>query len=804
MAEHPPHAVPRSTGALSHLRIVEMGDMPAAYATRVLADLGADVIKVEPPGGDPNRWLPPFAGDIEGPERSLTFINANTNKRSIVLDVLHSPADREALAALLMSADLFVEATPVGHLEALGFTDERFQQEFPGLVAVSITPWGRTGPYRNYKSSDAIAHGAGGFIFRQGDDTRGPCTSPSHQAYQMASYVAAALGLAGLRHRRRTGVGQRIDMSLQEALTFANTSLVARYTFDNRIVRREGTGPSTGPGVNVYRGKDGRHIHMTVGNPQMWRQLTQNWMPENPLARPEWEDRKYRQEHSDEAEAIIAEFVSRFDAQEFAEEAQRRHIPAARLNTIGEFVTSDHVRAREWLVEFDHPVIGRYTAPGFPIRFGRTPMQVRRPAPLLGQHQAEVMIELKGMQAKNAGARAVGTEARRPMLEGVRVADLTQAFAGPLGTALLGYYGAEVIKIESDERARDREGATHPDMNRAKLSCTLNLRHPEGKELFKRLVAASDVVVDNFSVGVLDRLGLGYEVLQEVKPDIIQVMMPGWGLTGPLRSWVALGYQPLAFNGLMAAWGYAESPVEARCKLSWPDPISGITMVVAVLSAMEHKERTGEGQFIEVAMFEAQGAWMGPAILDYTVNGREWEALGYQEILGAPYAPYGCYPCWGRDEWIIIACQTDQEWQSMVRLIGDKSWAADQRFSTKAGRKEHRKELDQRLSEWTRTLTARQAFRTLQEAGVAAGIPMGGEELYYDPHLRERGHIIEMDEPPWGRITHHGLPGIPSLSEASAAKPAPWIGAHNSYVFGEVLGISTERIAEQEKEGAIR
>lgn len=258
-----------TAGALSHLRVVELGDIPASYATRLLADLGADVIKVEPPGGDPNRWLPPFAADIEHAERSLTFINANTNKRSIVLDLGNS-ADRDIFSKLLAAADLFVEATPVGQLESLGFNDERLLQIHRGLVTVSLTPFGRTGPYRHYKGSDAIANASGGFLYAQGDDKRGPCTAPSHLAYQMASCLAAALGLAGLRHSRKTGRGQRIDISLQEALTFTNSSSVARYTLENRVERRPGAKYYGGAGTNIYRCKDGRYVHFTANLPQWW------------------------------------------------------------------------------------------------------------------------------------------------------------------------------------------------------------------------------------------------------------------------------------------------------------------------------------------------------------------------------------------------------------------------------------------------------------------------------------------------------------------------------------------------------
>jgi benzylsuccinate CoA-transferase BbsF subunit len=387
----------------------------------------------------------------------------------------------------------------------------------------------------------------------------------------------------------------------------------------------------------------------------------------------------------------------------------------------------------------------------------------------------------------------------------LRMADLTQQFAGPLGTTILGYYGMEIVKIESNVvQSKERDSAAHADMNRGKLGCTINLRHPEGKELFKQLVTVSEVVVDNFSSGVLERLGFSFDVLQQINPGVVQAVMPGWGLTGPLKSWVAWGWQLLAYNGMMRLWGYPDSPMETRCKIAWPDRVGAVTMTLGVLAALEYRDRTGQGQFIEAGMLEAQGAMMGPAILDYTVNHREWDAMGYREILGEPYAPYGCYPCRGEDNWIMIACDSDEAWQSMVQLIGKSSWAADEKFATKRGRQEHRDQLDHNLSQWTRRFTQRQAFRLLQESGVAAVLPMSGEDLYYDIHLRARDHIIETEAQPWGKISHHGLPGIPSLSAANAARPAPWIGAHNDQVFGRILGLTQEKIEELKKAEAIK
>ncbi|HEU4339947.1 MAG TPA: CoA transferase [Candidatus Binatia bacterium] len=790
--------------ALRHIRVVELGDIPASYATRLLADLGADVIKVEPPGGDPNRLLAPFAGGIEHPERSLTFINANTNKRSIVLDLENAPADHELFAKLLARAQLFIEATPLGYLERLGFNDARFRTRYRKLVVVSLTPFGRSGPYRNYKGNDAIANAAGGFLYGQGDDTKGQCTAPNHMAYQVAACMAATLGLAGVRHARLTGAGQRIDVSLQEALTFTNSSSVARYIGENRLERRPGRKNYGGAGTNIYRCKDGRYVHFTTNMPHMWREFTQNWMTGSILAGPEWENSKYRDARSQEVANVFAEFIAGFTAEEFADEAQRRHLAAAPLNTVGQFVNCEQVRMRGWLQEIEHPVIGRYTAPGFPMRLSLTPMRIRCPAPLLGQHQKEIMEEIQRSAPEGETSTAIDDHARKPMLAGLRMADLTQQYAGPLGTEILAYYGMEVIKVESNVvPSKDREAAVHADMNRAKLGCTINLRNAEGKELFKRLIKAVDVVVDNFSSGVLERLGFSHDGLRQINPRIVQAVMPGWGLSGPLKSWVAWGWQLLAYNGVMRLWGYPDSPMESRCKIAWPDRVGAVTMTLGVLAALEYQQRSGQGQFIEAAMLEAQGAMMGPAILDYTVNGCEWDAMGYREVLGEPYAPYGVYPCRGEDAWIIIACGGDKEWQSMVRLIGKSSWAGDEKFLTKSGRREHREELDRKLSEWTAKWTPRQVFRLLQEAGIAAGIPMSGEELYYDIHLRERGHIVETEAPPWGKLAHHGLPGIPSLSAASAARPAPWIGADNDRVFGEILGLSAEKIKELKESGAV-
>ena len=635
--------------------------------------------------------------------------------------------------------------------------------------------------------------------------------------------MAATLAVAGVRHRRRSGVGQRLDVSLQEALTFTNSSSIARYTLENRMGRRPGAKTYGGSVTNIYRCKDGRYVHFTANLPHMWRELTHNWMTGTILSEPQWEDMNYRDARSDEASAVVAEFISGFTADEFVAEAQGRHLSAAPLNTVGQFVEGEQLAAREWLQEIEHPVIGRYRAPGFPMRLSGTPMRVRRPAPLLDQHRQEVLAELEQggepasvdqtpsadqptsaeqptsarpepfdkaqgrpfgkaqdmpfdkAQDRLRGVRRSEVEDHPPtlarqaapgdaMLSGLRMADLTQQFAGPLGTEILGYYGVEVLKIESNTvAARGRRAAIHADMNRAKLGVTLNLRHDQGKELFRRLVERSQLVVENFSVGVMERLGFDYESLRQINPGIIQVSMPGWGREGPLRSWVAWGWQLLAYTGLMRLWGYPESPMRARCKIAWPDRVGAVTMALGVAAAVEHQERTGEGQFIEASMLEAQGAMMGPAILDYTVNGNEWETLGYRETLGDIYAPYGCYPCAGNDDWIIVACETEEEWRAMAGVIGAGSWADDARFADREGRLQNRDELDQK------------AHRVEPDPDRPPSLPppAGGRGGRRYPHVR-RGPLLR--PPPARARPHRGVrraPLGPGRPPRTARHPFP-------------------------------
>ena len=780
--------------ALGHLRVVETGDIAASYSAGYLAGLGADVIKVEPPGGDPNRWLAPFAGDIADAERGIPFLNANINRRSIVLDI-ETAEGLQTLERLLERADIFVESTPPGRLASLGLDDARLKELNPGLVTVSITPFGQSGPYSHFAANEAVVSAMSGVMMSQGDDARAPVVLPCQIGSQLAAVHAAYLGIAAVRHRRATGQGQRIDLSLQEALTYAAVSAIARYSQRNEIVTRQG---SRGGPANIYQTRDGKYVQIAVFMTGHWRVLSRDWMEDAVLSEEDWDSSQYRTDNEDLAQVLIQSFIEQFDRDKFVIEGQKRGLAICPVNTFEDFVTDAHMRERNWFDVINHPVVGEYEAPGAPFIMSATPWVKPRPAPLLDQHHDEVLAELASVPPRcdtyPAPTNAYAPDA--PLLESVRVADVTRAFAGPIGTMFLGFYGAEVIKVESESLEANREPTRplFPDMNRAKLSCTVDMRSDQGKDLFRQLAAKSDLVVDNFSATVMRRLGLGYDDLAKVNPGIIQIGMPGMGTTGPLNRWVSYGNNLQAVTGLSLLWGHPESPMQNHAKGVIPDYVGAAFVALSGVAALEYRDVSGNGQAIEIAQVDGQGQMMGPAILDYTINHRVWGSVGYEEPLAAHYAPYGAYPCKYDDTWIVIASETDDQWKALANTMGAPQWIDDPRFTDAAGRRANREEIDNEISEWTRAFTSHQLLYMLQRVGVPAGVASNGEDLYGDVHLRARGHVVQATHAPWGLLSHQGLPGVPSLSQASAAKPAPWIGADNDYVFKSVLGMSDDDI----------
>jgi crotonobetainyl-CoA:carnitine CoA-transferase CaiB-like acyl-CoA transferase len=402
-----------------------------------------------------------------------------------------------------------------------------------------------------------------------------------------------------------------------------------------------------------------------------------------------------------------------------------------------------------------------------------------------------------------------------PLLVNVRVLDLTHAWAGPFATQLLADYGAEVIKIEACERADMVRFSTLPAaeirsdaynrggffhyLNRNKLGLTLDLKHPQGKELFTRLVAQSDVVIENFSARVMGSLGLEYAILQAINPRLIMISMPGFGTIGPYRDFVAFGEMIEPFAGLSELTGYPDrGPL--RLAVAYPDPVAGFHAALATLLALRQRQQTGAGQHIHIPHREPITRMLGEAVLDYTVNGRTQRRIGNRHRA---WAPHGCYPCRGQDRWIALAVRNDAEWTALSQVFGAPEWTRDVHFGNSLGRWKHANLLDRYVAESTKGWEASALEASLRAVGIPAGVVQTNQALLSDAHLRARqafwviAHVLAGTHPypaPSTRLT--GTP--PRLR-----RPAPNLGEHNTDILARLLGLSPGEIQDLEAKGVI-
>ncbi len=395
-----------------------------------------------------------------------------------------------------------------------------------------------------------------------------------------------------------------------------------------------------------------------------------------------------------------------------------------------------------------------------------------------------------------------------PALNGLRVADFTIHAAGPFCTLLLAELGAEVIKIESTARL-DIARRPHPvygrtdvppfDMvNAGKRSVTLHLKTPRGVELAKRLVAKSDIAVENFRPGVMERLGLSYAALSAVRHDLIMLSISTSGQTGPERE--IAGYAPMfsALGGLGELTGYPDGPpVELRHAM---DHTNGLVGAFAVMAALAHRQRTGQGQHIDLAMREVASSLIGEVLLAQAMNG---EAPGRMGNRDAAMVPHGVYPCRGEDRWVAIAVGSDAEWRALGKALGEPEWARDPALADAAGRRTHEDDIDARLAAWSRERTAEEVMWRLQRAGVAATPSMSAADLLRDPHLRERRAFPELVDERRGKRQVVGPPWRFSQTPASIARWSPDLGEDNEHVLSEILGLSRREIEALVAIGAV-
>jgi crotonobetainyl-CoA:carnitine CoA-transferase CaiB-like acyl-CoA transferase len=784
-----------SQGALEGVRVLDVAEPLGALVGRILGDLGADVIKIEPPEGDPGRHLSPFATAGEA-RLSLPFVRANLNKRSIILDLQHRE-DQERFRALAAQADVVVSTDGIATWAARGIDLGQLSTLYPRLVWLAFSPFGLSGPYSAYLGNNIVAEAMGGLSYIQGDDARPPCVSPCEQGLYLASLHAACGTLMALWERRASGRGQLVEAAVHEVL--ANLYfLLVNYGLWSDIPYRIGASNFMPPN-GYYPCKDG-HVFIATLMTGLWDKLVK-FVGDPRLAEAALQDPDYRNEHPELVDPILREFTARFDRWTLTNELQRHGVPAAPWCTVADVAANEHLNARGFFVDFEQPPFGTLRNAGPMFRASASPLRIRRPAPQPGEHQREVLAETV-TRAERAAAQPVAGARRGLPLEGVRILDLSRAWAGPYGTRYLADFGAEVIKVETSQYPPGREpgSPSYGEVNRNKRPITLNFQTPEGRDLLKRLVAVSDVVVENFSPRVMEKYGLDYQHLCEVRPDLIMASLPGYGRQGPHGRFVSFGGPLMAYTGMSLLWGYADSPPDARVKVAQPDYISAATQALAVTAALHHRAHTGEGQYIEIAQVEAAIASLEPVYLDYFATGAVAEPRGNRDPNAVPQ---GCYPCLGHEAWCVISCTTDAQWRAMVTLLGEERLADDPRFQTVADRWARHDELDDFISARTREWRPHQLMRQLQAVGVPAGVVQTAEDLWRDPQLRVRNYTVMMEHPELGMVEHPGMSVRLYATPGQIQRPVGRLGEANEAIFRGLLGLSAADITRLAEAGVI-
>jgi crotonobetainyl-CoA:carnitine CoA-transferase CaiB-like acyl-CoA transferase len=798
-----------AAGALSGLRVVEMATCVAGpYCGKLLAGLGAEVWKIEPPDGDPARALGPFPGDVPHPEKSGLFLHLNVGKRSIVLD-LANPVERARLDRLLARADALILGSRPAELAAAGLVPADLVARFPRLVVANVSTFGLVGPYAHHPGGELIAYAAGGYMLLTGDPARKPIKAYGWLVEYEAGAHAALGVLAALRARERTGRGQVVDAAAMEAATFMLGGVEQQAYFYGKVARRNGTRLLGFPPEHSYPStirpcRDG-YVHCHSNN--RYLDLLGALIPHPRLRDPELLATMLG--HADEIDAIMDEWLATRTRREIVAQAQALRLPFTEVMTPGEVLAEPHYRERESFVVVKHPVAGPLLQPGAPIRLHAAPWHTL-PAPTLDEGRADLERLLSLPAATTVPAGPV--HGRVKPLDGVRVIDFTNAVAGPIACFILADLGAEVIKVEAPNGRPLHASGTAPlreesdipgydrimlfnELNHGKRSVSLNVAHPEGRALFLELVKTADVVVENFAPRVLPNLGLDYPQLRAVRPDIILARMPAFGLSGPYRDRISYGPGVDAMSGLSHLTGYPDGPPMKPGNF-FCDQNAGVLAALAVLAALRHRDRTGEGQLVELAMIEGEFQLLGDAYLDYVMNGRErFRSANDHPVL----APHDAYPCAGEDAWVAIAVEDEQQWRALCAAIERPDLAEDPRFATAEGRRVHRDTLDAAIAAWTARRGKREAEALLREAGVPAAAVVDVLELLNDPHVAARHGFEYVRTPGVGPTPYPRVAFTLSATPVPIERPAPRFAEANDAVFGELLGIDVARLGAFEE-----
>ncbi|MEM7216749.1 MAG: CoA transferase [Pseudomonadota bacterium] len=798
--------------SLAGVRIVELGGRSVSLAGRLLADLGAEVVLVEPPGGAALRQDAPYLDDEPGTERGFGHLYLNANKRSVVLD-LDDADDRDRFAALLATADALLEATPVGWLAERDLSPERLRELRPGLIQCSVTPFGLTTPWRARRANDLIAGAAGGLIQVSGEPRGTPVQGGAQPSYCMASLAATSAICIALHQREHTPdpPGIHIDLSLQEAtvLSVMQTANPSIWQWHKRIPTR--------PGLSTAMAcKDGKYVGHLVRPDRFDAFLA--WADalgiDHGMTSEDWRWARLDAPRKDnpvaETTLAIAAAVTR---DEFVAGALEADIVCLPVLDFPDLEREPQFSENQQFFSVRHDQLDREL--GFvrsPIDAFDDPVHVRR-APLLGEDQA-LLDQLPDVPSAAAAVGAGDRPEARPerALAGLRVVDFGWVLAAPIGTRILASFGAEVIRVESSTKPDSMRSQIGPDgkpdpdlgglynvINAGKKSLAVDLSTPAGLELVKDLIATADVVVNNFRPGALDRMGLGYDALRALKPDIVLLNLPGAHRQGPWARRPSMGNILMAASGFNMLTGFpGERP--RGVGIPYPDFTSPHLLVAAILSALRERRASGRGQQIHLTQLTGVLGLLGAEWMRYKATGEQPPRNANRD---PNFAPHGVYPAQAphpddpaRDAWIAIAVRGEAQWRALCTALDAPEMSTDERFATHAVRKRNEDALDA----WLGAATARRDKWRLADELQAAGLMAAAVEdlrdmLEIDPQLPD--HYQQVRQPVAPNTD------IPIDREAARwlgtqhdLERAPGLGEHSQWVVQELLGRSDEEFGQ--------
>ncbi|MFN8508620.1 MAG: CoA transferase [Dehalococcoidia bacterium] len=780
---------------LANLRVLDLTTQLGALGVRVLSEYGAHVTRIEPPGGDPLRMQPPFATADSGERHSLHWLHMMRGRECRTLD-LDTPAGRDAFHELAAASDVVFESQPVGWFTARGIDIEAVLAANPRLVWVSVTPFGRSGPRAGWQATDLIGMAAGGLLSLCGDRDRPPLRVSVEQGYAQAGLQALAGLVVALRGVRQGHPGQLVDVSMQAAIANCLGNARLFYEVDGVPTLRAGGGRATGTQGSrlVYPCADGFVSFARM--PDSLHALTE-WMREEGIepgfdaerlaALPQAGRHMAPPELTNAFDAAVEKLFAKLTKATIYEDGQRRGLMTCPVSSPADLLANSQLAFREYWREETVPELGRtVTMPGPPVKLHTVP---NRPFALADRPPTPI----NGLP-----------------FEGVRIADFSWVGVAPAATQQLALFGAEVIRIESSRKldtfrgsgpkrgADPNASAYWANYNRDKRGATLDLKHPRARDLALRLIARSDVVVDSFTPGFMDDVGLSLDAIREANPNIITMSASMEGSTGPHARFRGFGLVLQSTVGFthFTAWP-GRAPVGTG--VAYTDWFATHLASFALMSALEHRDRTGEGTSIDLSQLEACAWGLDAELLRYTATGEQRAPLDNRHEA---MSPHGVFPAAGTDQWVAVAVRDGDDWAKLADLLG-APWANDPTLAALESRRGREDAIEAAIAAWTSVRDKHECAAALQSAGIPAYAVSAMDDVQTDPQLAHREHFWPITHAELGTVSFdspaYRLSNLPIRHRTAA----PLLGADNEYLYSTLLACDDDALATLATEGAL-